>query len=330
MRPPAADAVGDVPHPADGVAHGALFSADALLFRPRRGLAAAGRMARRRGRGVRAGNGQQAGHGHRAAGGAALRPELHRRLVPRGASAAMGTVPGAGGHVADPGPLDRSRRSSPHPIVGRVRAAGHHAVALRAERDWASSCTISGWRSGRADCAWTTAGRSPERAARSLPGAIVVAILLAATLWALVRKPMWGFLGAWFFLMLAPTSSFMPIRDLAFEHRMYLPLAAVVALAVVAAHLLSERLAARLFASEERAPAGPDSGGDRPDAAADDRAGLPDVRSEPGLPRAPSRSGPRRRRSARKTRGPGATSAMPASTRAVTTRRRRIAPRPSG
>ena len=63
-------------------------------------------------------------------------------------------------------------------------------------------------------------------------------ILLAATLWALVRKPMWGFLGAWFFLILAPTSSFMPIRDLAFEQRMYLPLAAVIALAVVAAHLL--------------------------------------------------------------------------------------------
>jgi tetratricopeptide (TPR) repeat protein len=86
----------------------------------------------------------------------------------------------------------------------------------------------------------------------TVPTSMVMAILLAATLWALIRKPMWGFLGAWFFLILAPTSSFMPIRDLAFEQRMYLPLAAVVALAVVAAHLLSERMAARLFASEER------------------------------------------------------------------------------
>ncbi len=84
------------------------------------------------------------------------------------------------------------------------------------------------------------------------PSCIVMAMLLAATIWALVRKPMWGFLGAWFFLILAPTSSFKPIRDLAFEQRMYLPLAAVVALAVLAAHLLSERLAARLFASEKR------------------------------------------------------------------------------
>lgn len=86
----------------------------------------------------------------------------------------------------------------------------------------------------------------------TVPPAIVMGALLAATLWALIRKPMWGFLGAWFFLILAPTSSFMPIRDLAFEQRMYLPLAAVVALAVVATLLLGERLATRLFASEER------------------------------------------------------------------------------
>ena len=86
----------------------------------------------------------------------------------------------------------------------------------------------------------------------TLPSCLVMALLLAATLWALIRKPMWGFLGAWFFLILAPTSSFMPIRDLAFEHRMYLPLAAVIALAVAAAHLASERMAARLFASEAR------------------------------------------------------------------------------
>ncbi len=37
-----------------------------------------------------------------------------------------------------------------------------------------------------------------------------------------------GISGAWFFVILAPTSSFVPINDLAFEHRMYLPLAAVV------------------------------------------------------------------------------------------------------
>lgn len=63
----------------------------------------------------------------------------------------------------------------------------------------------------------------------------VVLALLAATLWALVRRPLLGFAGAWFFLILAPSSSFVPlVTQTMAEHRMYLPLAAVVALAVVA------------------------------------------------------------------------------------------------
>ena len=60
------------------------------------------------------------------------------------------------------------------------------------------------------------------------PGVVVLG-LLGLTLWALVKRPAWGFLGAWFFVILAPTSSFVPIKDAAFEHRMYLSLAAVVA-----------------------------------------------------------------------------------------------------
>ena len=52
--------------------------------------------------------------------------------------------------------------------------------------------------------------------------------LLALTGWALRRRPEIGFLGVWFFGILVPTSSFIPIVDLAFEHRMYLPLAAVI------------------------------------------------------------------------------------------------------
>jgi tetratricopeptide (TPR) repeat protein len=42
-----------------------------------------------------------------------------------------------------------------------------------------------------------------------------------------------GFLGIWFFGILAPTSSFIPIQDLAFEYRMYLPLASVITLTVI-------------------------------------------------------------------------------------------------
>ncbi len=57
--------------------------------------------------------------------------------------------------------------------------------------------------------------------------AILVVGLLVATLWALAKRPAWGFLGAWFFAILAPSSSFLPLGQAAFEHRMYLPLAAV-------------------------------------------------------------------------------------------------------
>lgn len=70
-----------------------------------------------------------------------------------------------------------------------------------------------------------------------VPPAIVLALLIGATVWALVRKPWLGFLGAWFFIILSPTSSFIPLRDPLFEHRMYLPLAAVVTVAVIGAHV---------------------------------------------------------------------------------------------
>ncbi|HEU5255140.1 MAG TPA: tetratricopeptide repeat protein [Vicinamibacterales bacterium] len=68
------------------------------------------------------------------------------------------------------------------------------------------------------------------------PYVLAVAALLAGTIVALVRNRPVGFLGAWFFLTLAPTSSIMPIStEVGAERRMYLPLIAVVALAVASA-----------------------------------------------------------------------------------------------
>lgn len=62
----------------------------------------------------------------------------------------------------------------------------------------------------------------------------LVLIALAGTGWALWRRPVVGFLGAWFFVILAPSSSFVPlVTQTMAEHRMYLPLAALVVLAVV-------------------------------------------------------------------------------------------------
>ncbi|MCE9604057.1 MAG: tetratricopeptide repeat protein [Planctomycetia bacterium] len=63
--------------------------------------------------------------------------------------------------------------------------------------------------------------------------AIVVGGFGFLTLIALFRCPPLGFLAGSFFLILAPTSSIAPIIDLCFEHRMYLPLAPIVALIVV-------------------------------------------------------------------------------------------------
>lgn len=69
-----------------------------------------------------------------------------------------------------------------------------------------------------------------------VPQAILVGILLAGSVWSLRKYPWLGFSGAWFFFILAPTSSVVPIKDILFEHRMYLPLAAVVVCAVTSVH----------------------------------------------------------------------------------------------
>ena len=73
----------------------------------------------------------------------------------------------------------------------------------------------------------------------------VIPLVLAAVavLVGLVRRWPAAFLGAWFLVTLAPTSSIIPIpTEVAAEHRMYLPLAAVLAAFVLVIYLLGERL----------------------------------------------------------------------------------------
>jgi len=75
------------------------------------------------------------------------------------------------------------------------------------------------------------------------PYAAGVAMLLCGTIVALIRRPQLGYLGLWFFAILAPTSSIVPIAtEVAAERRMYLPLAAVITLTV----LIGRRLLALL------------------------------------------------------------------------------------
>ena len=76
-------------------------------------------------------------------------------------------------------------------------------------------------------------------------GALLLA-LLAATVLALIRRPMIGFLGVWFFVILGPTSSFAPMTtEVGAERRMYLPLASLIVLLVFLGHWFLARLPGR-------------------------------------------------------------------------------------
>jgi len=78
-----------------------------------------------------------------------------------------------------------------------------------------------------------------HRAGEIVPGALVVIPLLAATVVALRKSPAAGFLGAWFFAILAPTSLVPGTMQMIVEHRMYLPLAAVLTALVLGLHSLA-------------------------------------------------------------------------------------------
>ncbi len=93
------------------------------------------------------------------------------------------------------------------------------------------------------DYGWGYGWPVAQTAMQVLPQMLVVVALLATTVWAWRRRPALGFLGVWFFCILALTSSVIPIADVAVEHRMYLPLAAVVTLAVAGVFLIGKRLA---------------------------------------------------------------------------------------
>lgn len=74
---------------------------------------------------------------------------------------------------------------------------------------------------------------------------VMVSAMGLVTAWGVHRQRRWSILPATFFIVLAPTSSFVPINDLCFEQRMYLPLASV----ILAVLLSCERLLARLPAA---------------------------------------------------------------------------------
>ena len=71
----------------------------------------------------------------------------------------------------------------------------------------------------------------------------IITLLLGVSTWALLRRRPTGLLGLWFFMLLAPTSSCVPIiSEIAAERRMYLPLIVPIVICVIACHRLLHRV----------------------------------------------------------------------------------------
>ncbi len=74
------------------------------------------------------------------------------------------------------------------------------------------------------------------------PSALVLSGTIGATLYALWRAPWLGFLGAWFFVVLSPSSSVIPVvQQPCAENRVYLPLVAAAALTAIVGYRLGGR-----------------------------------------------------------------------------------------
>ncbi|NBQ15451.1 MAG: hypothetical protein EBU31_12815 [Proteobacteria bacterium] len=91
---------------------------------------------------------------------------------------------------------------------------------------------------GEVACPWLMSiDHGPEELSApwtaAVGGTTVVAVVLLSA-FAFVRGRWWGVIPVFFALALAPASSFVPLADVAADHRMYLPLLAVVAAAVAA------------------------------------------------------------------------------------------------
>lgn len=95
---------------------------------------------------------------------------------------------------------------------------------------------ISVWPVGLCfDYGWQTVSGIRE----VLPQACFLGALGILTLVSVRKRWAAGYAGVWFFLILAPSSSILPLADVIFEHRMYLPVLAPVVLLVVGLYAVS-------------------------------------------------------------------------------------------
>ena len=193
----------------------------------------------RLGGGLPAGDGQQGGHGFCAADGALVRPDFCGRHVSRGLAAALRAVSGPGRHMAVAW-VAGGRQRQPRGFGRFWHGSVAGSILARSSGRFFNYLKLCVWpRPLVFDYGVYITHNALEIAACG----VVVVLLGLATLVALWRWPKVGFLGAWFFAILAPTSSVIPVATHTIaEHRMYLPLAAVVAGLVVGCCLAGRRL----------------------------------------------------------------------------------------
>ena len=120
-----------------------------------------------------------------------------------------------------------------------------------------------------------------KTASEIVPPMLGVGLILAATVWGLARRSAAAYLMAWFFLILAPSSSVIPLSQLAFEHRTYLALAGVLTLLVASVYLAVRAMARRGWISSRMQWAGQTV----LLVVRDRRVGISHFSTQPGLPK---------------------------------------------
>lgn len=91
----------------------------------------------------------------------------------------------------------------------------------------------------------------PTTSLQAIPYILAVSTLIGLSVWLVVRKSVFGFFLGVFWVTLLPSSSIFPINDIAFEHRMYLPLAGFCGVVTVALYdglrLMAEKTTKQVF-----------------------------------------------------------------------------------
>ena len=141
-------------------------------------------------------------------------------------------------------------------------AAGNAGAGLRVAKmtPWDYACLqvrAVGLYMGEVVCPWLMSiDHGPEELVANwtvVVGAATLTAIAVIAAFAVVRGAWWGILPIFFALALAPTSSFVPLADVAADHRMYLPLYAVMAAAVAISAAMCSRARRHSVAAGTRA-----------------------------------------------------------------------------